>query len=210
MALFDLTLDQFVEMSGSKSPTPGGGSVSAVAGVHGATMVSMVCNLTLGKKGYEDCEAEIRSILQGAIAAVGALKRGADDDIRSFNRYMDALRRPKSTDDEKRQRREAIAEAARDATEVPLEVCRVCLEVLELAGRLAPIGNEQAISDVGVAAYLSEAALQSAMLSVDINLPYLKDEEFVAQAREERERLTEAAPQARESVIDAVRSRLSA
>lgn len=178
MNIYGMTLNEYLEVASSKSPTPGGGSVSAVAAANASAMVSMVANLTLGKKGYEDVQDEVKDILDKSNQNMEEIKELTEKDMQAFQSFMEAWRMPSVTEEEKSRKNEAMEKAAQNASSVPMELCRACIAVLRQARRLAPIGNKTAISDVGVGAYLAEAALRSAMLSVDINLPLIKAEDF--------------------------------
>ncbi len=178
MKVWDWTTEEFLSQAASSSPTPGGGSVSAYTGALAASMVCMVANLTIGKERYQDVEAEARKVLEKGIQVMEQLKKNLDQDIAEFSHYMTALKLPKMTDEEKTLRSAKLQEALVRATQVPLEIGQNCLQVLQLADILAPIGNRTAISDIGVAAYLAESAIKSAMLNVDINLPGIKDEDY--------------------------------
>jgi formiminotetrahydrofolate cyclodeaminase len=189
MSIYDMTLNEYLATAASKSPTPGGGSVSAVVATNAAAMISMVANLTLGKKGYENAQDQVNDILNGATKAIADLKSLTVRDMEAFDIFMSALRMPKETDEQKKARAEAMERAAQNASTVPYEICKVCLEVLKLSARLAPIGNKGAISDVGVGAYLADAAMRACMLSVDINLPSIQTTSFKNHLVTERARL---------------------
>lgn len=180
MNIYEMTLNSYLDAASSKSPTPGGGSVSAVVAANASAMVSMVANLTLGKKGYDNVQGEINDILEAARQNMDQVKALTEKDMQAFQNFMDAWRLPSVTEEEKAAKGTAMEKAAQNASSVPLELCKACVDILRLAKRLAPIGNKTAISDVGVGAYLAEAALKAAMLSVDINLPLIKDETFKA------------------------------
>ena len=173
----------------SSSHTPGGGNVSAVVGTLGGSMIAMVANLTLGKKGYEEHQEDTQKILDQIMVCIEALKTLTLKDMAAFDDYMKCFRLPKETDDEKEARKQAIQTAAKNATLVPLDICKQCLELMKQADKLSRFGNKMAISDVGVGAYVCEAALRACMLSVDINLPTIKDEAFVSDVLNQRARL---------------------
>ena len=208
MSIYEKTLNEYLEAAASKSHTPGGGSVSAVVGANAASMVSMVANLTIGKKKYAEVQEEIQAILTDATSAIEDLKRLTAADMDAFDRVMEAWRMPSDTEEEKAAKEAAIEPATKNATEVPMEISRTCLEILRLAVRLAPIGNKSAISDVGVGAYVAEAALRSAMLSVDINLPSLKDETFREEIEAERAALLSEAENLRLIAVTDVQKRM--
>ena len=208
MSIYEKTLNEYLDVAASKSPTPGGGSVSAVVATNAAAMVSMVANLTLGKKGYEGVEGEVKEILAGSTKAIDELKALTARDMQAFDIFMTAWRMPKDTDEQKKAQAEAMEKAAQNASTVPYEICKVCLDILKLAARLAPIGNKGAISDVGVGAYVAEAAMKACMLSVDINLPSIKEAGFKAMLVSERARLFTEAEELKLLALADVKKRL--
>ena len=208
MSIYEKSLNDYLALAASSSPTPGGGSVSAIVATNAAAMVSMVANLTLGKKGYEDHQEAARRIAAEAVALIEQLKGLTVRDMEAFDRFVKAWKLPATNDAEKRSKAEANEQAAQNATTVPMEICRVCLQIMQLARELAPFGNKSAISDVGVAAYVAEAALKAAMLSVDINLPGLKTREFAAAMTQERAGLVAAAEELKILTLADVKKRL--
>ncbi len=187
--VYGMTLDDFIAVAASKSHTPGGGNVSAVVATLAASMVAMVGNLTVSNKKYAEFHEKAQKQVDRLMAVIEKLKEYTNKDIEAFDAYMQCFRMPKETDEEKKARAEAIQNAAKNATLVPLEICKLCLEILKEADELSKYGNKMAISDVGVGAMVGEAAMRACMLSVDINLPTIKDEQFVAQVKAERQRL---------------------
>lgn len=206
--IWDWTINDFLAESANAAPTPGGGSVSAYAGALGASMVCMVANLTLGKEKFKHVENEVKEVLSKAENCLKELKDGLSEDIAVFNKFMAAYRLPKDSNEQIAERQNQIQEVLLKATESPLQVARECLIVIQLAKKLAPIGNKGAISDVGVAAYLAESALKSAMLSVDINIPQIKDESYQEKVALERESLFQQAEDLLAETIRIVQSRL--
>lgn len=206
--VWDWDISKFLSEAASSAPTPGGGSVAAYVGALAASMVSMVANLTIGKDKYRDVEAEVREILLSAEKNLQELKEGLTKDIAVFNQFMDVYKLPKETEEQKISRGERLQEVLKEATESPLQVARESLEVLRLAKKLAPIGNKGAISDVGVAAYLAESALKSALLSVDINLPQIKDEGYVRRVQNECLKMADLSSILRQETIQMVQARL--
>lgn len=206
--VWEWTTEEFLTVSASSSPTPGGGSVSAYVGALAASMACMVANLTIGKEKYKDVEPQVKEILAEAETVLNNLKSGLSQDIAEFSHFMAALKLPKGTDEEKTLRAAKLQEVLVSATNTPLGIAQNCFKVLQLAQKLAPIGNAGAISDAGVAAYLAENALKAAMLSVDINLPQIKDEEYKAKVLAERTKLFEQAAVICAETIKVVQSRL--
>jgi methenyltetrahydrofolate cyclohydrolase len=198
----------FLDNLASAAPTPGGGSAAAVVGAMSAALVSMVCNVTLGKKGQEPVENEmtaVRDLSEGLRARLTAMVAA---DIAAFDGLMAAYRLPKASEAEKESRGAAIQNNLRAATETPLECARACAEVIALSRRAGQSGYSGVVSDAGVAALSANAALRSAALNVFINVPTLKDRDFAARATSEIERLLELCARESDAVFTLVRNRL--
>ena len=206
--VWEWSTEEFLTVSASSSPTPGGGSVSAYVGALAASMTCMVANLTIGKEKFKEVEPQVKEILSQAETVLSALKTGLSEDIAEFSNFMAVLKLPKSTEDEKNVRTEKLQAVLVSATNTPLGISQNCFKILQLAQELAPIGNKGAISDVGVAAYLAESALKSAMLSVDINLPQIKDAGYKEQVLAERAKLFEQAAVICAETVAVVQSRM--
>ena len=174
--LIDKKLSNFLDELASNSPTPGGGSVAALAGALGAALISMVGNLTVGKKKYEDVEEDIKKIISSSEKLRYELSQLIEEDVKVFNNFMATYKMPKETEDEKKMRTEKIQEALIKAAKVPLRVAYKCLDILNLSKEVAEKGNANVVSDAGVAVLMAEAALESAILNVKINLRMIKDE----------------------------------
>jgi glutamate formiminotransferase/formiminotetrahydrofolate cyclodeaminase len=162
----------FVDALAAPTPTPGGGSAAAYAGSMAAALVSMVVQLTIGKKGYEKVEKQLSPILQEAETLRSDLSGLVKKDSSAFDQVMSAFKKPKSDPD----REKAIEEATLLATEIPLETAQKALRVSELALIAAQSGNKNAITDAGSAVNLAAAAVKSAAYNVRINLSGLNDE----------------------------------
>ena len=183
------TLNGFLDELASSAPAPGGGSVAALAGALGASLTSMVCNLTIGKKKYADVESDLKKILVRAEDLRGQFTVLIDKDTAAFNKVMEAFGLPKNTEPQKALRAAAIKEATKEATLVPLEVMKHCIDALALAQEVASKGNANSISDAGVSALMLHAACEGAALNVKINLNALDDPEFVGWKADELESL---------------------
>jgi formiminotetrahydrofolate cyclodeaminase len=171
--LTDLTVRRLVERLATSDPVPGGGSAAALAGAMGAALVRMVVELSVGRpasEGHGDALAEIGAAAGGWQSELLDL---AERDARAYDAVVHARRLPRGTERDRQARDVQVAAAVREATRVPLTTARVAGEVLTLTERLAPVGNRNAISDVGVAALLAATALRGAALNVEVNLPYL-------------------------------------
>ena len=177
--LVDLSVEEFSQVLGSDSPAPGGGSVAALSGTLGADLVSMVCRLSISKKGFESFESELEEIFHNAQALSKSLLKRIDLDTEAFNGVMAGFKMPKETDDEKAARRDAVQVAYKEAVQSPLGIARECLAVLTLAENLGGKSNPNTLSDLGVASQQAYAGLAGAIMNVNINLPSIKDRDFV-------------------------------
>lgn len=200
MEMKTMTLIQFTEQTISGEPAPGGGSVSALAGALAASLAGMVAGLTIGKKGYEAGEAQMREIASEAEALRVRLLDDITRDSRSFNAYMDAMGLPKETDEQKAVRRQAMQDALKIAANVPFEVANTAAGILPLAETAVRLGNRNAVTDGLVAAMMARTAVLGALLNVRINLGSIKDESYVADLSARADAL-EKAVCAREAAI---------
>lgn len=208
MKLTDKPVSNFLDELASNAPAPGGGSVAALSGALGAALISMVCNLTLGKKGYEDVQDDIRALLSESEALRHKLSELLEEDVKAYTGYSKAAKMPRSTDDEKAERAVAMQAALKVATDVPLAIAEAAVKVMDLCMPAAEKGNKWAVSDAGVAVLMGEAALRSAALNVLINLGTLKDQEFVADRRAKLESLLEGKGIMRDEIYDYVVDKL--
>ncbi len=176
--LIDKKVSNFLDELASNSTTPGGGSVAALAGALGAGLISMVGNLTVGKKKYEDVEGDIKKIISSSEKLRYELSQLIEEDVKVFNNFMATYKMPKETEDKKKIRAEKIQESLIKAAKVPLRVAYKCLDILSLSKEVAEKGNINVVSDAGVAVLMAEAALESAILNVKINLRMIKDEKI--------------------------------
>lgn len=170
------TIEEFLEVLGSESPAPGGGSVSALCGAQGAALLSMVCDLTSSNPKYEEHHEICREIGAKAKLLKSDLMDLIDEDTRAFNMVSDAFKLPKDSEQEKMLRKEAIKAGTLEATKVPLKVMTLSVEGLSLAERLIDSFNTNCDSDFGVATLNFLSALKGAWLNVKINIPGLDDE----------------------------------
>jgi formiminotetrahydrofolate cyclodeaminase len=202
------SVEQFLDDLAGGAPTPGGGSAAAMIGAMGASLISMVCNVTLGKKGLEALAPEMLRVRGESEALRARLTDLIEHDIAAFSALMAAYRLPKGTDEEKSRRATAIQSSLRLATETPLECARACAQIIALSRRAAESGYSGVISDAGVGVLAAHAALRSAALNVTINAPSLEDRRFAEQATVELQALLDAGARESESVFGLVQSRL--
>jgi formiminotetrahydrofolate cyclodeaminase len=176
--LVKMNIEMFLDDLASNSPAPGGGSVAALSGALGAALVSMVCNLTIGKEGYEEVQDEVLEILQKSEELRKHLTDLIDKDTEAFNAVMTALKIPKETEEQKQHRQQVMQTAFKHAADVPLETARTCVQVIDIARVIAEKGNKKSISDAAVSVLIAQAGVQSAMFNVRTNLSSIKDTEF--------------------------------
>lgn len=177
-------LSKYLDDAASGKSTPGGGSVAALAGALGAALNSMVCNFTVGKKKYKDVEAEVSEILSKSEEMRAKLTEFVQADTEAYSKVSSAYKMPKKTKEQKKERTKTIQKALKGALEVPLEAVKCCHEVLKLNQPLVEKGNPNLISDVGVSVSLAWAAMESAALNVEINIAWIKDEDFCDEVRQ--------------------------
>ncbi len=204
----DRTLEEFLAAVAAPTPTPGGGSVSALAGALSVALSRMVAGLARGKKGYENVESELAQLEGRAKKTQARLEALIDEDAKAYDGVMAAMRMPKSTEKEKAARVEAMQSAYRTATEVPLETMERCVEALELAEAAVKKGNRGAVTDAAVAVLLAESAIRGASLNCSINLASIRDEAFRSQAETRVENLLKRADEIGHEAMAIVTSRL--
>lgn len=202
------SLKQFLDELASPAPVPGGGSVAALSGALAASLLAMVCRLTIGKKGYDPVQAEMQTILERAESLDCALREQMQADVDVYARVMQAYALPKNTETELATRKEVIQSALKHASEVPLRVAELCSNVLDLAQPVAEKGNKNAASDAGVGAVMAEAGLRAAALNVSINLAGIKDAAFVSRYRTRTSELVGSAVERKRGVLLTVEKRL--
>jgi methenyltetrahydrofolate cyclohydrolase len=201
-------IQTFLDELASKSATPGGGSAAALMGAQGAALVSMVCNLTIGKPKFAEVEAELQEVLGKAEALRSQLTDLIQADIDVFNRLMSKYALPKDTEEDKVSRSAAIQAVLQEATEVPMQCVHACAEVIRLSKVAAELGNPSAVSDAGAAVMAAYGGLKSSALNVYINAGSLKDNVFVAAKLAELEQATNNIEKLVDSIYQTVKARL--
>jgi methenyltetrahydrofolate cyclohydrolase len=202
------SIDEFLDRLASVDATPGGGSAAAIMGAMGAALVSMVCNVSIGKKVCEAAEPELKSVRTQSETLRRRLAAMVAEDVAAFDSLMAAYKLPKDSDLDKTRRADAIQAGLRLATEVPLDCARVCAQVVELARRASEHGYRGVISDAGVGVLAANSAAHSAALNVFINAPALKDRHFAQTSVAELDKLLAWSALESEAVYALVRKRL--
>jgi len=205
----DTAVEPFLDALASQGATPGGGSAAAIIGAMGAALVSMVCNLTIGKKKYADVEGEMKEVLGKAEVLRHKLTGMIEDDVKAFDTVMAAYGMAKETDADKAARDSAIQAALKQATEIPMRCCHAAREVIDLAAIASEKGNLNVISDAGVAVLAAYAALRSAALNVFTNARMITDKTYAEAKLKELNELLAGAEGATEKAYGVVKGKLS-
>ncbi len=204
------TVGGFLDALASDAPAPGGGAAAALSAAMGAALVSMVCNLTVGRERYQAHEEVMRAALGEAEELRTRALALATADGDAFGAVGAAYALPRKTDEEKAARTARVQEVLKGAAGPPLRTVAVAARVVELCVEIAPWGNPNVVSDVGVAALSARAALDGAALNVRVNLALIRDEDFARETAQELGRhLSEAHPLVDEALrlVDGVMAR---
>ena len=205
----DTEIEQFLAALASQSATPGGGSAAAIIGAMGAALVSMVCNLTIGKKKYVEVEGDMKDVLAKSEALRVKLIGMIEDDVKAFDAVMGAYGMPKESDADKAKRDQAIQAALKLATDVPMACARAARQVIDIAATASDKGNLNVISDAGVGVLAGYAALRSAALNVFTNARMITDKTFAEAKLKELNELLAGAEGATEQAYGVVKGKVS-
>jgi glutamate formiminotransferase / formiminotetrahydrofolate cyclodeaminase len=173
--LIDMNLTAFANETASESPAPGGGSIAAYMGALGASLATMVANLSSHKKGWDDQWDTFSDWAVKGQQIKDELLKLVDEDTNAFNKIMNAFGLPKNTEEEKQTRSQAIQEATLYATQIPFKTMQVAGSAMDICEAMANIGNPNSVSDAGVGALCIRSAVYGAYLNVKINAGGLKD-----------------------------------
>lgn len=189
MKLIDTTVNDFLAAVRSPDPTPGGGSAAALAGAMGASLLAMVAGLPKSRAATDDEMARLAAAGKRCTTLAGELTALIDRDSAAYDVVLAAYKGPKGTEEEKAARSAAIQVAMRVAIAAPLDVMRACAAAAREGPVVGELGLQSASSDVKVGLALLGAGLQGAKLNVEINLESVKDAGYVAEVRQEIDRL---------------------
>ena len=207
-ALVELKLNDFVDEVSRESPAPGGGSIAALAGALGASLSSMVSNLTANKRGSEDVDEVLNKAAEECQEIKNALVKAVDEDTNAFNAYMNARRLPNKTAEEKKAREEAMQAGLKQAVMVPLNTAKHSFRAIEIAEVVAKNGNPNSITDVGVGAQSAYTGVLGGIYNVLINLKDIKDKKFVNEMKTACADLKDKAQKKLTDVLNFIESRL--
>lgn len=176
--LVRMNLSEFANETAADSPAPGGGSISAYVASLGASLGTMVANLSAGKRGWEDQTVFFSEWAEKGQKLKDDLLKLVDEDTRAFDEIMKAFGLPKSTDEEKKERTNAIEEATKYACDVPLRTMSSACTALVLLEHMIEKGNTNSITDAGVGVLCVKTAVHGAYMNVLVNAKGLKDADF--------------------------------
>ena len=202
------TVREFINELGSNSPAPGGGSVAALGASLASALSAMVFNLTVGKKMYNESsdgdKMLIDKTLEECLKQEEKFLELMNKDTEAFLVLMSAFKLPKETEEEKKVRSLKIKEGNQGALEVPLSVAEEAYKIYEYVKIAAKLGNKNAISDAGVSALMLQAAIESALLNVKINLSSIKDETYKDEIKARCEELINQGRLRRDEILSIV------
>ncbi|MBO8460329.1 MAG: glutamate formimidoyltransferase [Bacteroidetes bacterium] len=206
--LIDMTCKGFAEETASESPAPGGGSISAYMGALGASLGTMVANLSSHKAGWDERWEYFSNWAEQGQQIMSELLHLVDEDTAAFNKIMDVFAMPKGTDEEKAARSAALQEATLYATQVPLQTVKTVARVFPLVKAMAEEGNPNSVSDAGVGALAARSAVMGALLNVKINAGGLKDRAVAEQLVKEAEEIAAKAQAEETEILNIVNSKI--
>jgi formiminotetrahydrofolate cyclodeaminase len=204
---FDKPFKEVIELASSKNPTPGGGSVSAMAGVLGASLGSMVANITLGKAENAKHAPTLNRILSIFARGKEQLMKLAQDDMRAFEALLTSYRLPKGTDVEKDARDRAIKKNMVQAVTIPLKISGQSLDLLIEVKNLTKYSSVSVLSDLASAAVLLESAVRSSMIHVDVNLERISHDHEYATIMESKQNFMKSSRSLMEEILELVNNR---
>jgi len=207
--LVDMTLKGFAEETASESPAPGGGSISAAMGAMGSALGTMVANLSAHKPGWDDRWEEFSQWADKGKVFMDQLINLIDEDTNAFNRIMDAFGLPKSTEEEKNDRKKAIDDATIYAIEVPFKVMQLCYQSMEVMKAMAEFGNPNSVSDAGVGALAARSGVIGAFLNVKINAAGLEDKSKVSDYLKRGQEIVDNANLLERDILEIVNNKIS-
>lgn len=202
--LSNLRIMQFLERTASGAPVPGGGSIAALCAAVSASLSEMVANLTIGRKGFEAIEYEMKEIAKDAFNYRGKLVYDIDRDSDAFNDVVSAYKLPKSTEENRSNRNRAIQQGLKNAVIVPLSVAKDALRLMELAARVVENGNKNAVTDGAVAAMMARTSVLSALYNVKINLLSITDKAFVKDVAKQIKHMEKHTQEREKEILSAI------
>jgi glutamate formiminotransferase/formiminotetrahydrofolate cyclodeaminase len=204
-----MTIRGFANETASESPAPGGGSISAYVGALGASLATMVANLSSHKRGWDERWEEFSDWAEKGQEFKDQLLLLVDEDTNAFNKIMDAFGLPKKSEEEKKLRKQAIEDASKYAMEIPFKVMETAYKSIQLIRAMAEYGNPNSVSDAGVGVLCALTAVQGAYLNVKINAMGISDKKFTSELLAKSAEVAEKAKACRNLVMEVVEKRIN-
>ncbi len=212
MKLIDMSLMEFANEVESSSPAPGGGSCAAYSSLIGVCLTKMVGNLSFGRKKFELNDESIKLEFKKAFDKLENLKNElpilVDKDTEAYKEVIKAIKMPKETDYEKKLRTDAINDATWQSIEVPYLVAKLSLDAMNEMRIIQKYGNENAVTDVGVANLMCATGAEGAILNVKINLTTVQDIERAKKMESECNKMMEVVEGLKRESLTAIHERL--
>jgi len=158
-------------------------------GALGASLGTMVANLTSQKRGWDSRWEEYSEWAEKGKEYYEALLNLVDQDTEAFNQIMSAFQLPKETSAEKKIRKNAIQTATLNAIKIPFRVMQSAFQSMEVIQAMAETGNPNSITDAGVGALCAATAVSGAYLNVLVNAAGFDDQEAICQILSDAEAL---------------------
>ncbi len=206
--LVSMSVEKFADETSSESPAPGGGSVAALCGAMGASLATMVANLSSHKRGWDEKWEFYSNWAEKGQQLKNKLIHLVDEDTAAFNRIMAAFQLPNNSDQEKKSRKQAVQEATKYATEIPFLVMQTIFESLEIIETMAKDGMKSSISDIGVGALCAQAGVGGAFLNVKINAAGLEDKSFATDMLAKGQKIADATQKQVENILTIVNQKI--
>ncbi|AJA47790.1 methenyl tetrahydrofolate cyclohydrolase [Clostridium pasteurianum DSM 525 = ATCC 6013] len=201
----NMTIGEFSKVLSSSSPAPGGGGAAALTAALAASLTSMVFNLTIGKKVYEDYDDSIKELIKESLAKMEEAKDEfityIDKDGAAFLEIINAFKMPKDTEEAIQLRSKAIAKGYENAAKVPMELIEKTNKIYEMISVACEYGNKFAVSDAGCAAILAHSVIEIAVLNIGINLSGIKDEAIKNKLEEESQKLLQQSKNNKNDIV---------
>lgn len=210
MKLINMTVKDFTDEIDSNSPAPGGGSVAALASDIGIGLSRMMAHLSFGKKKYEELDESVKEEFEVKFEKLGKIREElsklVDEDTKSFNEFMKALKMPKDTFKEITERQQAMAEATIYSIKVPYKTAALSLEAMKELEFLVDSGNKNAITDIGVGTLMIYTGLEGAILNVKVNLMSLENKELAKKYAENCIEMLDQGKEIRDKILNKIHS----
>ncbi len=210
MKLINMTVTDFAKEVDSNSPAPGGGSVAALASDIGVGLSRMMAHLSFGKKKYEALDEKIKEEFEVKFDKLGKIREELskliDEDTKSFNEFMKALKMPKDTFKQITERQQAMADATLYSIKVPYKTAALSLEAMKELEFLVDNGNQNAITDIGVGTLMLCTGLEGAILNVKVNLMSLENKELAKKYADSCSEMLEEGKKIRDKILNKIHS----